>query len=105
MSHDFPERDWKHLRVVHAQARERFCARPLAQAQGIIVDQAHTSHERYLAFYRLMCERDQEMVQLFDDLRRSTAWLRLLGLVRAELVNAEELAGFSESTRRFLAAR
>ena len=104
MSRDFPERDWKHFRGVHVQARDRFCARTLAQAQGIVADPARTSHERYLDLYRLMRERDQQMAQLFDDLRRSTAWVALLSLIRTELVSAEELAGFSESTRSFLAA-
>ena len=103
MSRDFPERDWKHLRIVHPQARDRFCERTLAQAQGILADPGRTSHERYLALYRLLRERDKQMAQLFDDLRRSTAWLCLLSLVRAELVSAEELAGFSQGTRTFLA--
>ena len=102
MSRDFPEGDWKHFRVVHAQARELFCARTLSQAQHILVDPAHNVYERCLTLYRLMRERDQQMGQLFDDLRRSTAWLGLLGLVRADLVSPEELAGFSESTRAFL---
>ena len=102
MSRDFPERDWKHLRALHARKQDHFCEQTLAQAQTTIADPVGTPHERYLALYRLLRERDQAMSQLFDDLRRSTAWVRLLGLVTAKLVSQEELAGFSEETRAFL---
>ena len=103
MPRDFPERDWKHLRALHAQALGRFCEQTLAQAQTTIADPVGSPHERYLALCRLLRERDQQRSQLFDDLRRSTAWVRLLGLVTAKWVSQEELAGFSEETRAFLA--
>ena len=103
MPRDFPERDWKHLRTLHAQALGRFCEQTLAQAQTLLADPVGTPHERSLALCRLLRERDQQMSQLFDDLRRSTAWVRLLGLVTAKWVSQEELAGFSEEARAFLA--
>lgn len=99
MSPDFPERDWKHLRVVHAQALERFCTQTLAETQGILGDSTRTPHERCLALYSLVRQRDAELARLFNDLRRSTAALHLAGLVAGGLVTAEELAGFSEATR------
>ncbi len=103
MSQDFPERDWKHLRVVHAQALQRFCAHTLSETQDILGDDSiRTPHERCRALYTLIRERDTELARLFNDLRRSTAALHLAGLVASGLVTAEELAGFSEATRAHL---
>ena len=102
LSRDFPERDWKHLRVVHAQALQRFCAQTLAESQGVLSDDARTPHERYIALYMVIRQRDAEMARLFNDLRRSTAALHLAGLVPSGLVTAEELAGFLEGARAHL---
>ena len=102
MSRDLPERDWKHLRVVHAQALQRFCEQTLSETQGILGDSTRTPHERYLTLYTLIGQRDADMARLFNDLRRSTAALHLAGLVASGLVTAEKLAGFSESTRAHL---
>ena len=102
MPRDFPERDWKHLRVVHARALQRFCAQTLAQSQDVLGDSPRTPHERCRALYTLISQRDGQMAQLFNDLRRSTAALHLASLMTTGLIPAEELTGFSEATRAHL---
>ena len=69
----FSERDWKHLRIVHVAALERFCSRVTRQCRDILDDANLTAHERYLRLFRLLRERDEELASAFDDMRRSRA--------------------------------
>jgi hypothetical protein len=64
------ERDWQHLRRVHAIALERYCARVLDEAATIVHDRDRTAHARYLARFRLVHERNAAMAAAFDVLRR-----------------------------------
>jgi hypothetical protein len=102
------EPDWKHFRALHPIVLERFCQRVLSEIAGLAQDSAGTSHERYLAIYRLMPQRDRELADIFDDLRRSTAIAQLAHMWALDLLTEDEMARFSPDTRevvRFLAGR
>jgi hypothetical protein len=103
------ESDWKVFRPVRKLALERFCERVLAEAERIRADASKTQHERYIATYQLLKERDKELVQAFDHLRRSTALLQLAAFRSLRLVTDDEYMRFSASTReivnRFIGAR
>ena len=95
----FSERDWTHLRRAHAVALERFCARVLDEAAAILHDGGRPAHERYLALFRLVHERDAAMAHAFDDLRRSTGLQRLSAMVGLDVLTEEDLAGFRPAVR------
>ena len=94
-----PERDWKHLRNVSRRALERYCERVLQECASILSDTGRTAHERYLALFQLTRERDRELSRAFDDLRRSTATVRLVAMRELGVVTDEEMEGFSPETR------
>jgi hypothetical protein len=96
---DFSEPDWKHLRRVKDAALERFCERALRECSEIIADPARTAHERYLAIFEVLEERDDELAAAFNDLRRSSALLKLTSMRGLGLVTDEEMEGFSPDTR------
>ena len=73
MTRDFPERDWKVLRELKPVALDRFCQRTLMEVAALCSDVGRTNHERYLALWKLIRERDDRLSAAFDDLRRSTA--------------------------------
>ena len=50
-----------------------------------------SKHNRYLAIYRLMQERDREIDPIFDYVRRSTAVRELCAFRSRDLVTQEEL--------------
>lgn len=58
------EADWKHLRQLKPVALDRFCTRALAEVAQTGSDEQKTAHERYLSTYKLMHERDGELVLL-----------------------------------------
>jgi hypothetical protein len=95
----FSERDWTHLRRVHAVALERFCARVLDEAATIVHDGGGSAHQRYLQLFRLVHERNAAMATAFDDLRRSTGLRRLSAMVGLDVLTEEDLAGFQPAVR------
>jgi len=93
------ERDWKTLRVVHPIALDRFCKRVLADIVGAASDTSRGNHERYLAIRKLIKDRDRQLQDAFDDMRRSTAVMRVGHMCVLGLVTADEFARFSDDMR------
>lgn len=93
------ESDWGKFKPLRAVALERYCQRVLAAVVAQAGASAQTNHERYLAIYRLMIDRDKEIDRIFDSLRRSTAIRQLANMRHSELISDDELAMFSEATR------
>ncbi|MCI0335284.1 MAG: hypothetical protein L0228_18905 [Planctomycetes bacterium] len=60
-------------------------------------------HERYLAVFDLINRRNDEMADAFDDMRRSTALLRLACIQSHRLLSDDEFGRFSEATRHAIA--
>jgi hypothetical protein len=96
----FPERDWKKLRAIQPKALHRFCADILDELhQKSDPDARSDAHETYLDIYRTIHDRDELLSVLFDDWRRSTAVLSLMGWASHGLPTEEEFAPFSDETR------
>jgi hypothetical protein len=91
------ERDWKRLRSIHDAALDELCGRILAAARTII-DRAETgkAHAAYLELGKAIDEWNDTVSLCFDDLRRSTAALKLLQWRRNGLLPDERLREFSE---------
>ena len=96
---DLPEHDWKHLRTIKDAALNRYCERVLLESADVVGDTALTPHQRYLKLFKLMQDRDRELADTFDGLRRSTALLQLMSMRHLGLVTDGEMAGFSPETR------
>ena len=99
MANNIPESDWKLFRKLHRIALERFCQRVLSELSRLAADDSKTSHERYLAIFKLIEQRDSEVAAAFNDVRRSTAVRQLAAIQLHELLSEEELAVFSPETR------
>jgi hypothetical protein len=76
--------------------------RVLNEVGRIRADTGKSQHERYVGIYRLMKERDKELGQTFDHLRRSTALMQLATFRSLKLVTEEEYMRFSSSTREIV---
>lgn len=93
--HDIAPADWKVFKGLREIALERFCERVLADVTRIASDAERSKHQRYLAIYRLMRERDAEIDPIFDTLRRSTAVRQIVSFRLHDLLTADELRRFS----------
>ncbi len=102
MSRDINETDWKLLRELFPIALDRLCGRILEEIEHINTDTSKGTHQRYLEIYELMQRRDKEIARAFNDLRRSTALIRLVTILSQRLLTQEEFARFSPETHSFV---
>jgi hypothetical protein len=102
MSRGINESDWKLFRQLRVIALDRFCQRVLGEIGNIASDAGKSSHERYLAIFRLLNERNREMADAFNDPRRSVALIQLRLIRSLGLLTEEEKAQFRQETRDFL---
>jgi hypothetical protein len=93
------EPDWKLFRRLQPVALDRFCQRVLAEIDHIASDADATHHERYLAIFQCIKQRDKEMANAFDDPRRSTAIYQLAYMQSQALLTPEEMSNFSVDIR------
>jgi len=92
---DITEKDWRVFKGLRKLALERFCDRVLSDIASIGSDETRSKHERYLAIYRLVDERDSEIETIFAYLRRSTAFRQIRSFRSNGLLTGEELRQFS----------
>jgi hypothetical protein len=93
------ESDWKIFRQLREQSLDRFCAQVLSEIGTISTDTATSNHERYLAVFKHIMERDDELARAFNNPRRSAALLQLAAIKSLGLLSDEELSQFQRETR------
>ena len=103
MTREFPESDWKLFRQLREIALERLCERILNEVREISSDPAASFHDRYVRAFRLLERRDRELADAFNAPRRSQAVVQLARMESLRLLEPEELARFTTSTREVLA--
>jgi len=95
----FPESDWKVFRELQHLALERFCKRVLDDLQPMLQETSRSHHERYLAVFRLLRAKDDEIAQAFNDPRRSRMIPQLAAICSHGLLEPQELERFTPGTR------
>ena len=96
---DIPERDWKVFRQRQPIALERFCEKVLFEIRDISISN-QSAHQRYLRVFKTVRDQDKELAALFDDPRRSNAWVQLSLIHSHELFTLEEMQRFSSETQQ-----
>jgi hypothetical protein len=99
MRREIRESDWKVFRQVHPVAVNRFCEKVFGDITSIASDVTKTPLERYRAIYQLLRERGRILGDAFDDMRRSTALLRLSVIHSHGLLTEKEMGRFSPEAR------
>ena len=97
------EADWRVLRDLKPELLDRLCRKILSEAEAVI-SRDMPAHERYVALYKLIQRRDDDIAICFNDLRRSTMFVRLQAMRRRGLLKPEELERFSSKLRDLLDA-
>lgn len=104
MPHSYPESDWKVFRELREVALERFCKRVLERAAAFRENRRLSHHERYLALFRWLGERNEEMALAFDDPTRSRMLGQLMAIRELDLLEAAEFERFTPATRERVAS-
>ena len=66
MGADIPEPDWRIFRQIHPEVLARFCGKILSEVTTLVNDTSLDSHERYLAVYKLINERNDDVARFFE---------------------------------------
>lgn len=99
MGPQIKEADWKVFREIRVRALEGFCERILSDVSRLAGEAGRSSHERYLAVFKLIQKQDKLVVDMFDNPRRSLALLQLARMHSEDLLTEVEFASFSPETR------
>ena len=99
-----PERDWKHLRERSRVCLARYYQRVLQEISQVIATSQETPHAGCLAIYELIHDRDRDLADTFNGLRRSTALVQLASMLRHQLATPAERNRISEETQHPLLA-
>ena len=95
----FRESDWKLLRELKPVALERLCARILHQVAQQCDWEGRPYHQRFLRAHSLIKKGNDGIARAFDDLRRSTAFMRLFAMKTQGLITDDEFSRFSVGLR------
>ena len=98
------EKDWKQMRSMKARVLDGACARILTGVESILQKREGRNHEAYLDLWDLLHKEDRKIASMFDDLRRSTAFLMLVQWHSHGLVSDSDLALFTEETQHAVKA-
>jgi hypothetical protein len=103
MFRDILEKDWKVFKELRIAALERLCEKILIEARAQIDDPGKSSQEKFLAIYKLVNDRNDDIARGFDDFRRSTALMQIGIIHKMGLFTAKELARFSPEAQKIIA--
>jgi hypothetical protein len=96
---DISQSDWKLLRKLHPIALERFCRKAIDELGNLAGASSESAHKRYIDISGRVRERDEELSRMFEEPRRSRAFLCIATLKSRDLITADEYAGFSKEMR------
>ena len=88
------EKDWRAFNTLKADTLERYCESTLEGAAALCAETERTAHERYLALWRLIDERNRAMGKAFDGHSRSRALFQLRVMHDMGLISDIDLHGF-----------
>lgn len=80
----------------------RLCEEILAEAERLCADRRGREHDADLALWDHINKRDAQLAELFDDVRRSNAILKLMAWRRHGLLSPEEVSAFTPGTQKAL---
>lgn len=93
------ESDWKLFRKLQPALLNRLCEQILRESAQVIGDDTRSAHERFLALFRLINERNEHVALCFNDPRRSNLMLKLNALFHLDLLEDQEQTRFSAEVR------
>lgn len=99
MSGNMPESDWKTFKRIHAAALQRYSQRKLDALAKVAAAEAKTPQERLLDVFDFAKQTQKEMASVFDDYRRSTAFMQLVIMHSKKLIEPDEWSSLTEATR------
>jgi len=97
MLNSINESDWKYLKKLYSDLLERACSQINLEATFLLKNTGNKNqYQIYNYIYEHYHENDQIISDCFDDHKRSTAKIKILNLVKYNIITDSELNGFSD---------
>ncbi len=100
---NIPESDWKKIRDMRNEILSISCDQIFDKIDNISNSRKGKEHESYLKLWKLINREDKEISIMFDDLKRSTAILKLASWKRNGLISDEKMSEFTDKTQQNVA--
>ena len=94
------ESDWKVFKEIKSKAIDKFCADALNEYREKMDVDGVSNHEKYLLNYKLVQDRNEEMIYLFDFHSRSKAAMQLLAIRSEGLADEKLIEELSDEFRK-----
>lgn len=94
-----PEKDWKTFRKLKDELLSSACERVFQRVNDLSASRTGRVHKAYLELYSLIQKENLAIEEMFDDLRRSNALLKLSALRRHGILTDEHMIKFTDETR------
>jgi hypothetical protein len=96
------EKDWKLLRAMQDEKLDTACEKILAKINNTITNKENENHKAYLKVWKIVKSEDRKIADMFNDLKRSNAVLKLAFWKQNGLLTEQEISQFSPETRSIL---
>lgn len=94
-----PEGDWKSVNIHKEQLRERFCDGVIQKLHQVFESRQEASHQTYCSMRKLLNLEDETLSFMFDDVKRTTAIMKLALWKKNGFLTDEAFSQYSEETR------
>jgi hypothetical protein len=94
-----PEGDWRVLRDLKQELLDTASDEVLQRADAILAARQGRPYEALLELRSLLDAEDRRLAVLFDDMRPTTAMVRIINLCKLGLFKEEHFARLSPATR------
>lgn len=94
-----PEKDWKLLRTLKDELLNSACEEIFKKVNSISKNRSKNQHKAYLELWDLIDKENDKIGEMFDDLKRSNAVMKLASLSIHGVLSVEQLSMFSKETQ------
>ena len=95
---DIPEQDWKKIRSLKDKILNAVCADILDEINKEYMTKGNENHKAYLKTWDIVNTKDKDIADMFNDLRRSNAILKLALWYKHGYLTDNEAKEFTEQT-------
>ena len=93
-----PEQDWKKLRSLKDKVLNAVCADILDEINKVYLSKGNENHKAYLETWDIINRKNNDIADMFDDLRRSNAIFKIALWYGNGYLTDNELKEFTDQT-------
>ena len=93
-----PEKDWKIIRSMKDRVLDLACERILVKVSKTIKEEEN-AHARYLELWKVLESENEDIAIMFDDLKRSNAFIKLASWKSHGLIVDNDMKSLSKETQ------